>query len=108
MFGNHQPSEVGYYEADSAYGKMLLRKAQRTDTHVYRILSTRLAMDITTLKAFTQQDTRIEGQERERMNNHYRRTSNELRDMLYFVPEAVMKTEEMTEVAELLVEQDKM
>lgn len=108
MFGTDSPSEIGYFEDDSPYGKMLLRQAQRTDTHVYRVLSTRLVLDVTTLKGFTEQDSRLQGQERERMVNHYRRTTNELRDMLYFIPEAAAKSKEMEEVAELLIEQDKM
>ena len=107
MFGTDSPSEVGYFKAHSFYEKKLLREAQRTDTHVYRILSTRLTMDITALKTFAEQDSRLVGQEQERFDNYYRQATDCLRDAFYFPEEAVLSSEEMTEVAELLDRQDK-
>jgi hypothetical protein len=42
------------------------------------------------------------------MDNHYRRATDRLRDMYYFIPEAAEKAEEMNKVVQVLVEQDKM
>lgn len=108
IFGADNPAEVGYFEADSPYEKKLLREAQRTDTHVYRILSTRLTMDITALKTFADQDSRLAGQDKELFDNYYRQATDCLRDAFYVPEEAVLETKEMMEVVELLVEQDKM
>lgn len=107
MFGSSDPSQIGYFEAEDEYGKMVLRQAQRTDTHVYRLLSARVILDFTTLKSLTKQDGRIEGQQRERMERHYRQATDRLRDMYYLIPEGVAQEEDVDDVVELLADGDK-
>lgn len=107
MFGSSCPSEVGYFTAEDAYGKTVLRQAQRTDTHIYRILSARIVLDVTSFKSFTKQDDRIQGHERERLEMHYRQATDRLRDMNYLIPEAVGQSEDIDDVVNLLVNEDK-
>lgn len=106
MFSS-EPSEVGYYSAESEYGKAVLRQAQRTDTHVYRLLSARIVLDTSQLRAFMRQDDRVSGQQRERAIRHWERGSDELMDVFRLLPEAVDGEAGVDDVAEQLAEMDK-
>lgn len=107
MFGTKDPSQIGYFEANTAYGKTALRQAQRTDTHVHRLLAARIILDIGALQYFVEQDERLTGQTWERAKHRFTRISNEVDNVCYHLPEAENNEEALSEVAKVLVREDK-
>jgi tRNA(Arg) A34 adenosine deaminase TadA len=108
MFGSEtDPSDIGYFEADSAYGKMVLRQAMRMDIHVYRILSARIAADSGTLMAFIEQDPRIEGYEHQRAQQRFNNLSHQSMQLFTRAPEAVEDEPELDDVTMCIIEDDK-
>lgn len=107
MFGTDDPTQVGYFSADSEYGKAVLRQAQRTDTHVYRILSGRIVLDASQLKEFVAQDDRLTGQTQQRVDQRWRLGSNEMMNVFQLLPDAADESDTVDKVAEELVRMDK-
>jgi len=108
LFGDGDPSEIGYFTADGdEYGKAVLRQAQRYDTHVYAILTARITCDIAQLRSFVRQDNRIEGQKYERFEQRWQLASKAAMDMAVLTDEGADCAEEVEDVLESLVEDDK-
>jgi len=107
MLFSDDPSETQYYEAESQYGKMVLRRARKHDVHLYQLLSARMLLDIGQLRAFYKQDPRLEGQRRERCDMHQDCANSRIIDVARFLDEASSGEPELDEVAELLVTEEK-
>ena len=107
MLFSDDPTQSEYYEAESKYGKMVLRQARKHDVHVYQLLSARLMLDIGQLKALYRQDPRLEGQRRERCDMQYDCATNRIMDVARFLNEASSHEPEIDEVAEALVAEQK-
>jgi len=107
MLFSDDPSTTKYYEAESQYGKMVLRRAERHDVHLYQLLSGRLLLDIGQLRAFYKQDPRLQGQRKERCDMQWDCANSRIIDVTRFLDEASSSEPELDSVAELLVAEEK-
>jgi hypothetical protein len=108
LFGNsNEPSKIGYFDADSQWGKMVLRQAQRHDEHVYRVLSARIILDTSQLRNFAGQDDRLTGRHEERVDRRFHRASDEMMELFGIVDEAIVSEDSVDDVAAALVREDK-
>jgi len=107
MLFSDDPADASFYEAESQYGKMVLRRARKHDVHLYQLLSGRLLLDIGQLRAFYKQDPRLEGQRRERCDMQWDCANSRITDVARFLSEASSHEPELDEVAEVLVDEQK-
>jgi len=107
MLFSDDPSTTEYYEAESKYGKIVLRRARKHDVYLYQLPSARLILDIGQLRAFYRQDPRLEGQRRERCDMQWDCANSRIIDVARFSDEGSSHEPEIDEVADLLVSEEK-
>lgn len=107
MLFSDDPSESGFYEAESKYGKLVLRRARKHDLHVYKLLTARLMLDSGQLRAFCKQDSRLVGQHSERCNMYSLQANNRVIDLANLLDEGTSHEQEIDEIAASLAAEEK-
>lgn len=107
MLFSDDPSKTGFYEANSEYGKLVLRQASKHDLHVYKLLSARLMLDSGQLRTFFKQDTRLVGQHSERCDMYSLQANNRLVDLANKLEEATSHEGDIDQIAQLLATEEK-
>lgn len=107
MLFSDDPSKSEFYQAESEYGKLVLRRASKHDLHVYKLLTARLMLDSGQLRTFFKQDSRLVGQHSERCNMYSLQANNRLVDLANKLNEGTSHEEDIDKIAQLLATEEK-
>jgi hypothetical protein len=107
LFDADEPADIGYFDADDEWGKMVLRQAQRHDYHVYRVLSARVMSDLTQVRTFARQDDRLSGNQRDHFDNRWNRATDNSMELFHLLDEAVVRVQDVQETVPPLIAEEK-